>query len=168
VARCDYCGSTILFGGKRRGEFRFCNQRCEQAGGLLAVARQVPEDLVQKQVSTIHQGRCPKCGRQGPIDVHVSHRVWSALAITFWASRPQVSCRSCARKSQVHDTIVSLVFGWWGFPLGVVMTPIQVGRNIVALKNGPNPTMPSPQLEKIVRITIASNALEALSGKPDA
>jgi len=168
VPKCDYCGSTILFGGKRDGEFRFCNDRCHQSGVLLAVSRQVPDNLVQQQVWSVHQGRCPRCGGTGPTDVHVSHRVWSALVLTSWASRPQVSCRRCGMKSQAGDALFSLVLGWWGFPWGLVMTPVQIGRNLVGLAKGPDPTKPSPQLEKIVRMSMANRALVTGSGKPDA
>ena len=79
MAKCDYCGSTIIFGGKRQGDLRFCNDRCLGNGGLLLVSRQVPENVVHESLWKVHQGRCPKCTGPGPVDVHVSHRVWSAL-----------------------------------------------------------------------------------------
>jgi hypothetical protein len=85
-------------------------------GGLLAVSRQLPQAAVQEQVWKAHQGLCPKCGGAGPVDVHVSHKVWSALVLTSWASTPRISCRSCGLKSQLIGTAFSLVFGWWGIP----------------------------------------------------
>lgn len=159
MAKCDYCGSTILFGGRREGALRFCNDKCQQEGILLAASQQVPAAVVQQHLWSVHQGSCPKCGGSGPVDVHTSHRVWSALVVTSWSSRPQVSCRSCGTKSQLADTVFSLVLGWWGLPWGFLMTPIQVGRNIAGVVGGPNPSQPSPQLEKILRLSMAAQAM---------
>ena len=158
MAKCDYCGSTIIFGGKRDANGRFCNQKCQARGTLLAISRQIPETAVQEQVWKFHQGPCPKCNGSGPVDVHVSHKIWSAIALTQWSSMPQISCRSCGVKSQVGGAFFSLVLGWWGFPWGLLLTPIQVGRNVFGLLRPPEPSKPSAQLEKIVRMTMAAQA----------
>ena len=158
MAKCDYCGSTIIFGGKRDANGRFCNQKCQARGTLLAISRQIPETAVQEQVWKFHQGPCPKCNGSGPVDVHVSHKIWSAIALTQWSSMPQISCRSCGVKSQVGGAFFSLVLGWWGFPWGLLLTPIQVGRNVFGLVRPPEPSKPSAQLEKIVRMTMAAQA----------
>ncbi len=156
MAKCDYCGSTILFGGKRQGDLRFCNATCTQRGALIAVSRQIPEATVSQSVQQVHQGLCPKCGGTGPVDVHVHHRVWSALFLTSWKSAPQISCRSCGLRSQLSDTALSLVVGWWGFPWGIVFTPVQIGRNIAGMLRGPDPLRASPQLERAVRMIMAA------------
>jgi DNA-directed RNA polymerase subunit RPC12/RpoP len=158
MAKCDYCGSTILFGGKASDGRRFCNVRCAHRGALLSIAQQIPETTVQQQVWSVHQGRCPLCSGPGPVDVHVSHRVWSAIALTSWRSQPRISCRACGVKSQGGDAVFSLFLGWWGFPWGLVMTPIQIGRDIAAITRGPDPAKPSEQLQKMVRMTLAAQA----------
>jgi len=158
MAKCDYCGSTIIFGGKRDANGRFCNQKCQARGTLLAMSRQIPETAVQEQVWKFHQGPCPKCNGSGPVDVHVSHKVWSAIALTQWSSMPQTSCRSCGVKSQVGGALFSLLLGWWGFPWGLLLTPIQIGRNVFGIIRPPEPAKPSAQLEKIVRMMMAAQA----------
>src|SRR5207237_723035 len=122
MARCDHCGSTIIFGGKRDVNGRFCNKKCQARCGLLAISRQLPEATVQEQVWKAHQGLCPKCSGAGPVDVHVSHKVWSAVFLTSWSSTPQISCRSCGLKSQLTGTAFSAILGWWGIPWGLVLT----------------------------------------------
>lgn len=94
MAKCDYCGTTILFGGRRQGDLRFCNDRCQNGGALISISRQLPESLVQPKIWEIHRGLCPKCGGPGPIDVHTSYRVWSALLVTSWSSRPSYGPRA--------------------------------------------------------------------------
>jgi len=166
MAQCNYCESTILFGGARDGELRYCNARCKQSGRLLAVSNQIPQAHVQEQIWKVHQGACPKCGGSGPIDVHKSYRVWSAAVMTQWSSLLQVSCRSCGLKKQFADAGFSLLLGWWGFPWGLLVTPIQVGRNIWSAAQPPDPSKPSTQLERVLRISMASQAVRASQAKP--
>jgi len=159
MAKCDYCGSTILFGGKRDANGRFCNQKCQGRGALLAISRQFPEAVVQERVWKAHQGLCPKCKGAGPVDAHVSHKIWSAVVLTSWSSTPQICCRSCGLKSQLGSAGFSALFGWWGIPWGLVLTPIQIGRDLVAIARPPDPAKPSAQLEKIVRMQLAAETV---------
>jgi hypothetical protein len=103
-------------GGLSSGTQRFCNKKCLTNGYVLSVAQKVPPDVVDRQVEEIFRGNCPKCRGLGPIDVHKVHQVWSALVVTRWTTTPQVSCRSCATKSQLGGVLFSSVLGWWGFP----------------------------------------------------
>jgi hypothetical protein len=157
MARCDNCGSTILFGGRQENGLRYCNDRCARSGALVAISQQIPVGVVEQQVWAVHQGRCPQCGGPGPADVHVSHRVWSALLLTSWNSRPRISCRACGVKGQLGAAAFSLLLGWWGLPWGLIMTPVQVGRNLAAMARPPDPTKPSGQLERTVRMVMAAN-----------
>ena len=63
-------------------------------------------------------------------------------------------------KSQLLGTVFSLILGWWGIPWGLVLTPIQIGRNLFGLTRPPEPSKPSKQFEKILRMNIAANALQ--------
>jgi len=159
MARCDYCGTTILFGGRKQGDLQFCSARCQQNGATVELARQLPSADVQRELQAVHNGLCPKCGGNGPVDVHVHHRVWSAIALTSWRSKPSICCRPCGMRSQLGATLFSAVLGWWGFPWGVLITPLQIGRNIVAMVKPPDPSRPSPALERAIRLAmVARNA----------
>ncbi len=164
MAKCGYCGTTILFGGSRDGNLRYCNDRCMTQGRLAVYSQAIPEDYVQKYVWEVHQGSCPKCRGNGPVDVHTSYKVWSALLLTSWSSEPQVSCRACGVKSQVGNLFFSLLAGWWGFPWGLIMTPIQVCRNLFAIFRTRDPIHPSPELANILRISLAAQVREMPPG----
>lgn len=155
MATCAYCNTTIFFGGVREGELRFCNQKCHQQGMFLAAAYSIPADVIQPRVIALHQGTCPQCRSMGPVDVHVSHSIWSALLLTSWKSQPRVSCRPCGQKAKIGAAVGSFFLGWWGFPWGILITPIQVTRNLVGLAKKPT-DKPSPELERIVRLTLAA------------
>lgn len=157
MASCDYCGTTILFGGIQDHGLRFCSKKCHEQGIVLAVSAHVPDDIVSQQVTEVHQGKCPKCGGPGPIDVHTSHIVWSALVLTSWKSRPEVCCRACGIKAKLSGALLSGIAGWWGFPWGILVTPVQVLRNLAGLFSSPNPNAPSPQLGKLIRANLAAH-----------
>lgn len=161
MARCDNCQTFILFGGVKDGNYRFCSEKCHEQGYLLSIADQVPDDLLAERLATIHQGTCPKCGREGPVDVHTSHTVWSVLVMTSWKSNPEVCCRSCGTKAKLSAACFSGAFGWWGIPWGIFMTPTQIFRNVAGLASGPDPSTPSKQLETMVRIDTAARLVHA-------
>ncbi len=168
MARCTYCGTTILFGGVTDAGMRFCNENCHKQGFVLTASGQLPDDLVEETVREVHEGACPQCGGEGPIDVHTSHIVWSALVLTSWHSRPKICCRSCGIKSKLGGAAMSAVAGWWGFPWGLIATPIQIGRNVYGLFTGPDPTAPSDQLQTLIRVNLAAEMIAASERQQDA
>ena len=159
MAKCDYCGSTILMGGVRNGQQRFCNNKCAQSAYILSVSQTIPADVLDRKIEEVWRGNCPKCNGLGPVDVHKSHQVWSIFVLTRYSTKSQVSCRSCATKTQAGALAMSLFFGWWGFPWGLIITPVQVTRNIVDMVNGPHSAEPSPELRKLVKVNIGSQIL---------
>ncbi len=158
MAKCSYCGTLILFGGKRAGALRFCSDPCYENRIPPSLADQISEVTVFQQIIKVHSGNCPLCRGPGPVDVHVSHKVWSAILITSCSSEPQISCRACGMKSQLGNALFSALVGWWGF-WGFVMTPIQVVRNFFGILRGPDSSDPSRRLETLVKINLASQLL---------
>ncbi len=156
MAKCGYCGTTILLGGVKGDGQRFCNDECHQKGMLVAIANQREPGEGEAGGAEEREGQWPGCGGRGPVDVSVAYKVWSMILMTQWSSVAQISCRSCGRKSQAWYLFYSLVVGWWGFPWGLIMTPIQIVRNIAALFRGYDPLRPSPELENVVRLSIGS------------
>lgn len=161
MQKCDYCGSSIIMGGVRRANQRFCNNKCAQNAYILTASRNVPQADIDRKVEEVWRGNCPKCRGLGPVDVHKFHQAWSALVLTRWSSRQQLSCRSCASKRQLGATLFSLVFGWWGIPWGLVLTPVQITRNIIGMASGPNASQPSPDLRRTIQVHIGSQLLAA-------
>ncbi|MDM8544829.1 hypothetical protein QUF90_27495 [Desulfococcaceae bacterium HSG9] len=61
MAACDYCGTTIIFGGIKDNNLKFCNKECHQKGYVLILANEIPDNIVNQQIDEIHKGNCPKC-----------------------------------------------------------------------------------------------------------
>ncbi len=160
MTRCDHCGRMILYGGISPGpNHNFCDVLCHQNAYLLSVAYGLPESEVREAVARRHSGPCPCCGGPGPVDVHLSQYVWSAVILTTTEKNPITSCRRCGRRRQVEDLLRSLLFGWWGFPWGLVLTPVQLLRNAAAILTSPDPLTPSRHLEGEVGLEIARNRI---------
>jgi hypothetical protein len=164
MASCGYCNTRIMFGGKKLGDQRFCNAECLQRAEMVGVASQIPAEEVSRRVQLVHLGNCPKCQGQGPVNVHTSYRVWSALLMTSWSSRPAICCQSCGTKKKLGDTLFSAALGWWGFPWGLIFTPVQIIRNVIALLLKPNPAVQAAALERMVRLDMASQAVQQRAG----
>lgn len=161
MATCAACGSSILWGGKRDGDLRFCNDKCLQRGFLQTAAIQIPAEVVQQHLRAFHRGPCPRCNGDGPVDVHMGYRIWSVLVLTSWKGNPHVGCRSCGLKGQAFDLVFSLVLGWWGIPWGLIMTPVQIVRTVICMVRPPDPLTPSAQLESVIRNVLAAQAAAA-------
>lgn len=159
MAICANCGTTILFGGVRQGGYRFCGKKCQQKGVVFGVAERIPPDIVQEQMESIHQGACPRCGGVGPVDVHTSYVVYSALLVTVFRNNPSLCCRACGIKERIKAVLLCGIFGWWGFPWGILMTPVQIVKNLHGIVFGPDPETPSAELERMVRLIVASEIL---------
>ncbi|MGC8641975.1 MAG: hypothetical protein ACP5XB_19080 [Isosphaeraceae bacterium] len=158
MATCDTCETRILFGGIKSGNYRYCSDACARNSVWRAAMEKVPDDELEREVRMVHQGNCPKCHGPGPVDIHVSHKVYSALAFTRWSSHPVIACRSCGRSRQIKHAVFSMFLGWWGFPFGLVITPAQVIRNLGGILGitGPSPETPSPALARAVRLSLAA------------
>jgi hypothetical protein len=113
---------------------------------------------VARALAQVVEGNCPVCGGPGPVDVFASYRVHSAVVVTTWKSLPRISCRGCATKSQLAGALYCFLLGWWGIPWGLVLTPIQIVRNLAGLTKDADRSRPSKLLEAVVRARLASEA----------
>lgn len=159
MATCAHCGKTVVFAGKHDGDYRFCDDLCHAYGPTLSVSHQIPLDVVSECIQEIHEGLCPNCKGNGPIDVHTSYAVESKIIYVSWDSSPEICCRSCGRRNQFEAIGFSLLFGWWSI-FGLFITPVQVIRNIVGIMRGLIITKPSKQLEKSIRLSLAKHQIQ--------
>lgn len=162
---CNYCGTYLLFGGSRsqKGD-AYCSDDCLSRGVLLDFAERISPEVLESKIQEVAAGRCPQCHGPGPVDVYVSYRIWSALVLTSWSSVPRICCRSCAVKNGLSGMLYSTVLGWWGFPWGLLGTPIQLLRNLGAIAGGPK-SRPSPELRKMLKVALAADLIEQMQSQ---
>ena len=161
MSACVQCGKSILFGGKQLDGHRYCSAACARTHPLHLAAARVPPDILQRHVDAWRHSACPRCRRQdGPIDLHEHHRVHSLLLMTQWNTRRNLCCRRCGRREQLLSTLYCATLGWWGFPWGLLVTPMQITRNLVGLFRSEAPRA-SLGFEQVVRRQIARQYLDA-------
>jgi hypothetical protein len=112
------------------------------------------DQVVDDRLKAMRQVPCPACGGTGPIDIFTRHWVWSALVITRWGRNSGVACWPCARKAYWEAIWRSMLLGWWGFPFGFLLTPLQVGRNVYGLLHPYDPENPTRALRELVRVNV--------------
>ncbi len=163
MASCASCNRTIIFGGKKLGERRFCNDKCLQKGQLRLLAEeQVTEEDVRRAVEEMRNGNCPLCRGMGPNEAYVAHRIWSAVRFSSWRSEARISCARCGTKRQINGIIFSTFLGWWSI-YGIFVTPMQIYRNIRDLRNPPEPAFPSDRFKAMVREQLAARRLAEMA-----
>jgi hypothetical protein len=164
MSNCTNCERFILFGGIKAENYHFCSEKCRQQFNyaiLEQLAEQhLPDDLIDQQVNEFHQSDCPCCLGHGPIDFHNSHRCVSFLVLTRYQTIPQLSCRSCARSAKLKNLFVTGFFGWWGFPWGVILTPLYIGKNFFELIFPTPSNRPSEQLRQYIKTTMMAQILK--------
>ena len=156
MVRCVACGSTIIFGGSTIANLRFCNADCAARGHIVLAARSVPKSEARLFAAKIHAGACPKCSGPGPVDIRRACRVRSALLFTRWVTLTEIACRRYAIRQQALSAMGSATLGWWGFPWGLVMTPVQRVCNLAELARPHPPHAPSDDLVQRARLMLAA------------
>jgi hypothetical protein len=71
-----------------------------------------------------------------------------------------LSCGRCGTTAICKGLAITAIFGWWGFPWGIVVTPWQLLNGAKALANRPRPDEPSDELNRLVRIQIAKSMVQ--------
>jgi hypothetical protein len=153
MATCDCCGKYYTFGGLKAGRYAFCNGTCQSRGSVLVALDQVSQRHVADYIETAHRSDCPSCGRPGPVDLRRSHWVWSAFIVTRWGTDQRIECARCGRLHQAKAMALLLLVGWWGVPFGLVLTPVQLVRNVIALMQSSK--RPSADFERLMRLELA-------------
>jgi endogenous inhibitor of DNA gyrase (YacG/DUF329 family) len=154
---CPNCGATVE--NDRKITFQdstFCSVKCLQErfpDAEILVENQDPIDHIATQ---IHEGACPLCGRLGTVDIYSSYRVISFLVLTSFSTIPELSCWRCAVKAKIKNGLITLLFGWWGIPCGIVLTPIYLLRNLISCITT-STHKPSKKLKEFVKNQIETN-----------
>lgn len=159
VRRCDACNLWVLLSDIEDGDYRYCCDACLETGPVFPRSRQLPAADVRLKALKISSGRCGQCQGPGPVELRTSYRIWSVVVLTHWSSRQQVSCRRCGLRAQLRGLVYSVLLGWWGLPLGVLMTPVQIVRNLVAMLRVPDPQQPSPGLVHRASLQLAQERI---------
>ena len=166
MARCTHCGKFI-FRGIKEGSRRFCGESCYENGFLLPLSQHAGSEAIEKHIREVHRQRCPICHGQGPCDIVASHTAFSWVIFTHWRHKSQLSCAQCGKKEIWKSAIFTALFGWWGFPFGLIVTPAQLIKNGIELTRLPSENEPSEALQHMVKLKIGRALLDAAKSRAE-
>ena len=155
---CDYeimVGEDILTVVENGREMSFCDEECY--GELIGRrhAHDVPEAIVEEIVFKVHQGACVMCGGNGPIDIFETNYIVSFILGALVDKNEYICCHRCGQKKKILSIFWCTLLGWWSIPTGILMTPVQIAKNIRGLFTPKKMDAPSDELFEFVQQEIA-------------
>jgi hypothetical protein len=157
---CHTCDAIILFGGVMRDGHRYCGRRCAEEAELGRAVEMIPEDVAEHEALRVRKDPCPLCGRpETDVDLRASYRVTGFLLHTSVSTRRQICCRICGTREAAKAVAYTMIFGWWGFPWGPLLTPLNVVRNLFAMIPRFRHRRAHPDFVEAVRLDIAAGVL---------
>ena len=74
---------------------------------------------------------CPMCGNKtSKLNGTVMHTVKSFILFSSFRKEPIIACPDCLDKKNQESITSTALLGWWGFPWGILKTPIYIYNNI--------------------------------------
>ncbi|MDX2003240.1 MAG: hypothetical protein SFW35_12445 [Chitinophagales bacterium] len=78
---------------------------------------------------------CPECGSQlQHLNGALVYNVRSFVFVTSYSKSIKVACPKCLDKLNNKATLRTLALGWWGFPWGIIRTPMALYKNYGQIK----------------------------------
>jgi hypothetical protein len=110
---------------------------------------------------------CPLCGNKtSKLNGTVMHTVKSFVLFSTFRQEPIIGCPDCLDKKNQESITSTAILGWWGFPSGLLKTPLYIYNNIKSKKQNrilePNETLLSFTLENIGQIESYKDDVEKL------
>lgn len=99
--------------------------------GIAAQQKKYTLQEIESVAQLLQRLPCPSCGQETKkLNAIMVHKVTSFLVITSSTRKHFIACPNCLNRKN-NDAIVStLLLGWWGFPWGLLKTPLYIYRNL--------------------------------------
>lgn len=101
---------------------------------------------------------CPICNSKSQkLNATLISTVKSFLIITSYKRELKIACPNCLIKELDKAIISTALLGWWGFPWGIIKTPMYIYYNFDSKKEAHN-QMPNNELRSFVLANIGKVA----------
>jgi hypothetical protein len=94
------------------------------------------------------------------------NQVISFLVATTYSKKLKVACPRCLNRAHISASTLTALAGWWGFPWGLIRTPMALYRNMRSRRTNhwpePNDYLRSFVLARIGAITTYREDRDAL------
>jgi hypothetical protein len=138
------------------------------AKGIDAQFKEIDENTLLEYCELLRRCPCPICNSVfDKLNATIIGTTISYIFLTSYRKEIKIACPTCLDKQNNKAMIKSALFGWWGFPWGVVRTPAAlIFNNKMKKQNNlpeANDTFKAFVLGRIGRIEANRNNPEGLS-----
>ena len=103
--------------------------------GVIAQNRTYTRKELEAYSELLRDLPCPICrSKTKKLNGTISYTVKSFVLFTNYRIEPTVACVDCLDKKNNDAILVTALLGWWGFPGGLLKTPLYIYKNIKAKK----------------------------------
>jgi hypothetical protein len=99
--------------------------------GVIAQAKKYPNAQLEIYAEKLRKIPCPICNQtHKKLNGTIAYTVKSFVFFSSFAKKPIIACPECLDRENNNSITSTLLLGWWGFPLGILKTPIYIYRNM--------------------------------------
>ena len=92
--------------------------------GIDAQLREVDDQTLSEYAELLRSLPCPVCrSTEEKLNATMTGSVVSFIIMTNYEKELKIACPNCLDKANNKAIIKSALFGWWGFPWGIIRTP---------------------------------------------
>ena len=131
MARCDACGTLVLFGAKKSNSFVCCSDLCLKE--LINIQGRGPVFIqkVQVEAQRVYKDNCAICSKEGPVDLYATVKISGYVLVTKTTNDVYVCCHKCGVSKKWKAFFHCLCFGWWSAH-GLLVNCIFLSMNAVS------------------------------------
>jgi len=100
--------------------------------GIDAQVKELTSVELQELIEKVKGLSCPSfgCDNQA-LNGGVFRKVRSYLVLTQYKKNNIIACASCLEKERKRQLIKNTLLGWWGFPWGLIRTPMAIINHFI-------------------------------------
>jgi hypothetical protein len=108
----------------------------EEINDLEKDLAELSDDKINQLTMDFTRSSCPICGqRRSSLSGITIKRAISILLVTFTKKQYVIGCKPCLEELLNKAQNITIFFGWWGIPFGLIFTPLYIINNIKAKNN---------------------------------
>jgi hypothetical protein len=119
-----------------KDELKKINLDSNLVKGVEIQNRQVTNVDAETLSEMIRSLECPICGKDGhKLNATITNQVFSFIIITNRTKKLVIACPDCLDKANNNAILTTSLFGWWGFPWGIIRSIQAIIDNMVSKRN---------------------------------
>lgn len=99
--------------------------------GFIAQTKEYTISELETYAEKLRKIACPICNQtHKKLNGTIAYTVKSFVFFSSFGIKPIIACPECLDKENNNSISSTLLLGWWGFPWGILKTPIYIYKNM--------------------------------------